>query len=193
MLDKLEGRLKWERTPQGGMVVSIPVRRGPSTIGYAVLVLVWVSIASIHYWHLFTVPKLDAEQQIYEVIAVTLYILGFLFFVVYLAWTVTGETILTLDPSEMKIQVKVLGIDIRSETYRTRDVHSFNFVRPKAFWALRADTDPSSSRIRFTVGGKYHYFGRGVSESEAFALVERMVDVHRFPGSGEQYWGAVSK
>ena len=169
------------------------MRRGASTAGYAALILLWLTIASIHYWHLFSGPHFDSPDEIYQLIAIAIYVVGFVIFLIWLAWTSTGETVVTVDPNQMVIQKRALGIEVASETYRTVDVHSFNFVRPKPFWALRADTDPSSSRIRFTVSGKYHYFARGVSEAEAFALVERMVEVHRFPGSGEQYWGAVAK
>lgn len=191
-MDKLEGRVKWERTP-GGILIVVPVRRGASTAGYAALVLIWLTIASVHYWHLFNNPRLDGTAETYILIAIVIYIVGFLIFLGWLAWTATGETVLVLDQNDMKLQNRALGIEISSRTFRTMDVHSFNYVRPKQFWALRADTDPSSSRIRFTAGGKYHYFARGVTEAEAFALVERMVEVHRFPGSGEQYWGAVAK
>jgi hypothetical protein len=192
MLETLEGRLKWERTP-GGILVTIPVRRGPSTAGYALLVLLWLTIASIHYWHLFSQPQLNNPNVIFQLIAIALYVLGFLFFLGWLVWTATGETLLSLDAGQMTIQQKVLGIELNSRSFNTRDVHSFNYIRPKPFWALRSDTDPSSSRIRFSVLGKYHYFARGISEAEAYALVEHMLDVYRFPGSGEQYWGAVAR
>jgi len=192
MVETLEGRLKWERTP-GGIHVSIPVRRGPTTAGYVVLVIIWLTIASVHYWHLFSSPSIDSPRLMLQVIAVGIYVIGFFIFLGWVAWTVTGETVLDLDSNQMRIQLRALGIDLSSRSFPTREVHSFNYVRPRQFWALRADTDPSTSRIRFTVKGKYHYFARGVSQSEAFALVERMVEIHRFPGSGEQYWGAVAK
>jgi len=79
MQDTLEGRLKWERTP-GGIFVSIPVRRGASTAGYALLVLLWLTIASVHYWHLFTNPRLDSPRVLFQLIAIGIYVLGFFFF-----------------------------------------------------------------------------------------------------------------
>lgn len=192
MQETLTGRLKWERTSTG-IQISVPVRRGATTVGYVFLVLIWITIASVHYWHLFTQPRGDSPEAIYQFIAILLYVVGFFLFLGWLAWITTGETLVILDPGEMKIQRRVLGIEVSSRTFQNHEVHSFNFVRPKPFWALRTDTDPSSSRIRFIVAGKYHYFARGVSEAEAFALVERMVEIYRFPGSGEQYWGAVAK
>jgi hypothetical protein len=192
MQETLAGRLKWERIP-GGIQISIPVRRGASTIGYVGLVVVWLTIASIHYWHLFSQQRTDDPAAMYELIAVGIYVVGFFFFLGWMAWVVTGETLLLLDEGRMTIQQRVMGIDISTQSYNNHEVHSFTYVRPKPFWALRADTDPSSSRIRFSVAGKYHFFARGISESEAYALVERMVEIYRFPGSGEQYWGAVTK
>src|SRR5579863_4265615 len=78
MQETLEGRLKWERTP-GGILVSIPVRRGASTVGYVLLVLIWITIASVHYWHLFTQPRLDSPEAMYQLIAIGIYVLGFFF------------------------------------------------------------------------------------------------------------------
>lgn len=192
MLETLSGRLKWERTP-GGVMISIPVRRGASTIGYAALVVVWLTIASVHYWHLFTQPRMDSPDAIYQLIAIAIYVVGFFFFLGWIAWATTGETVMLLDEGRMTLQQRVLGIEIATRTFNNHEVHSFSYIRPKSFWAMRADTDPSSSRIRFSAGGKHHFFAKGISESEAFALVERMVEIYRFPGSGEQYWGAVAK
>src|SRR5580698_545519 len=118
MLETLEGRLKWERIP-GGIQISIPVRRGTSTAGYALLVLIWLTIASIHYWHLFTQPRLDSPDAIYQLMAVCLYVVGFIFFLGWLAWTSTGETLLSIDSNDMKIQHKAMGIELSSHSYRT--------------------------------------------------------------------------
>jgi hypothetical protein len=192
MLETLEGRIKWEHTP-AGLFVTIPVRRGATTVGYAGLVLVWLTIASIHYWHMMKEPGPESPEFMFQVIAVSIYAFGFFFFLAWLAWTLTGETVVMLDESELKIQKRAVGIELTSQSFRTHEVHSFNFIRPRPFWALRADTDPNSSKVRFTVAGKYHYFASGISEAEATALVEKMVTVYHFPGTGEQYWGAVTK
>ena len=192
MLETLSGRLKWDRMP-GGVLFSIPVRRGASTVGYAALVLVWFTIASIHYWHLFSRPRLEGREVVYEFIAVILYVIGFFFFLGWIAYVYTGETVLMLDEGRMTIQLRVLGIEISSRVFQNHEIHNFLYIRPKSFWALRSDTDPSSSRIRFTAHGAYHFFGRGITEAEAFALVERMIEIYHFPGSGEQYWGAVAR
>jgi hypothetical protein len=157
MLETLEGRLKWDRT-QGGILITIPVRRGASTVGYVALVIVWLTIASIHYWHLFS--SANGPDAIYELIAVAIYVVGFFLFLGWMAWVATGETVMILDGSRMTLQKRVLGIEVSSQSFNNHDIHSFLYIRPKAFWALRADTDPSSSRIRFTVAGKHYFFGR---------------------------------
>jgi hypothetical protein len=192
MLEQLEGRLKWERTADG-IFVSIPVRRGASTIGYAMLVLVWITIASVHYWHLFSQPRGDAPNMTLQLIAIGLYVFGFFVFIAWGLWAVTGETVLILDSSEMKIQQRILGIDFSTRKYRTNEAWNFRFVKPVRFWALRADTDPGTSKIQFNSPKGAQSFGKGIAESEAKALIERMVEVYRFHRSGDSYHGAFSQ
>jgi hypothetical protein len=192
MLEPLEGRLKWERT-ENGIFVSIPVRRGASTFGYSVLVLIWLTIASVHYWHLLSQPRGDAPNITLQLIAVSLYVFGLFIFICWGLWAVTGETVVILSPAEMKIQQRVLGIEVSTRKYRTNEAWNFRFVRPTRFWALRADTDPSSSKIQFNSPRGPQNFAKGIAESEARALIERMVEVYRFQRSGDSYHGALTK
>lgn len=192
MLETLEGRLKWERTAQG-ILVSVPVRRGPSLAGYALLVVVWLTIASIHYWHLFSSPTADTPERTLQFAAIAIYVFGFFLFLAWLLWTATGETMVMLDSEELRIQRRVIGIDVSTSTYRTSDIRNVRFVRPTPFWALRSDTDPSTSKIQFVTTRGFHSFAKGIGESEAAALIERMVEIYRFPRSGESYYGAVAK
>lgn len=192
MQEQLEGRLKWERSPTG-MVVSIPVRRGPSTAGYALLVLIWLAIASVHYWHLLSSNRPDNADYTMELIAIGIYVFGFLLFLGWLAWSVTGESVLILDSDELKIQKRALGIDVATRKFRTSDIRNIRFVRPRQFWALRSDTDPSTSKIQFVTSTGFQSFAKGIAESEAAALIERMSEIYRFPRGGETYYGAIAK
>jgi hypothetical protein len=190
MREMLEGRLEWERTPEG-ILVSIPVRRGPSTAGYALLVIVWLTIASVHYWHLLSGNHIDSSQYTLELAAIAIYVFGFFFFLGWLAWTVTGETLVMLDHNELKVQKRALGIEVATRTYRNSDIRNIRFIRPKQFWALRADTDPSTSKVQFVTTHGFHVFGKGIGETEAIALIERMMEIYPFPRSGERYYNAV--
>jgi hypothetical protein len=190
MQEMLEGRLEWERAP-GRILVSIPVRRGPSTAGYALLIVVWLTVASIHYWHLLSSNRLDSSQYKFEVVAVAIYVFGFFFFLGWLAWTVTGETHVILDASRLTVQKRALGIELSTQTHQNGDIRNIRFVRPKQFWALRADTDPSTSKIQFVTDHGFHSFGKGIGESEASVLIERMMEIYPFPKSGERYYNAV--
>jgi hypothetical protein len=190
MQEILEGRLEWERTP-GRIAVSIPVRRGPSTAGYAFLIVVWLTIASVHYWRLLSGNHLDSSQYTFELVAVAIYVFGFFFFLGWLAWTVTGETVVTLDAGELTIQKRALGIEISTQTHQNTDIRNIRFVRAKQFWALRADTDPSTSKIQFVTNHGFHTFGKGIGETEAAVLIERMIELYPFPKSGERYYNAV--
>jgi hypothetical protein len=189
MQETLEGRLKWERTPQG-IFVSIPIRRGPSTAGYALLILIWLAIASVHYWHMLSSQHADSSQYQLEMAAIAIYVFGFFLFVGWLAWTTTGETVVLLDGNELKIQKRALGIELATRRHRNSDIRNIRFVRPKQFWALRSDTDPSTSKIQFVTAHGFDSFAKGIGESEAAALIERMMEIYPFPKSGETYRSA---
>jgi hypothetical protein len=189
MEEILEGRLECEHTP-GRIVVSIPVRRGPSAFGYALLVIVWLTIASIHYYHLLSGNHIDSTQYTLELAAVAIYVFGFFIFLGWLAWVGTGETVVTLDVAEFRIQKRALGIELSTHKFLNRDIRNIRYVKPKKFWALRADTDPSTSKIQFVTTNGFHTFGRGIGEAEATALIEAMMEIFPFPKSGERYYSA---
>jgi hypothetical protein len=99
----------------------------------------------------------------------------------WVLWGLTGETILTLNPAELKIQRLVLGIEWDTRTFASNDVSDLRYIHPTNRWAFRDDADPNSSKIRFQAKGKTHGFAWGVTEREASALIDRMLAVYRVP------------
>jgi hypothetical protein len=181
MLEMLEGRLKYKRTPEG-ICVAIPPRNGTFTILYGPLVGTFLLVAAIYYWRELMAPHPEDTEYTLQLVAIGIYALGFCFAVCWLIWTFTNETVLILDAAEMKIQRRVLGIELATRSFPTRQIRNFRFVPPTRSWASQDTDDPKSSRIQFQVGNAAHTFAEGVSELETDALFALMQSVYRFPG-----------
>ncbi len=181
MLEELAGRLNWERTSRG-ILIAIPGRRNAMVALYAPLVVIWLAFASIHYSHLLGPDRATGSEFTFQLIAIAIYAVGFCFFVCWLAWALTGDTIVTLDPDEIKIQRRVIGIDVSTLSFPTRDVSKLKYIAHTRSWGDQDVVDPRSSKIQFEAGGKVHTMAWGVTESEATAAIEQMYTISRFPG-----------
>jgi hypothetical protein len=88
---------------------------------------------------------------------------------------------LSMDQTNIKIQNRVLGIEIMTKTFPLVDAHAFRFIPPGGYASGSKVVDPRTSKIQFKVGPKQYTFARGVTELEAFVLMERMHDFYKFP------------
>jgi hypothetical protein len=180
MLDKLSGRLKWRYTDTG-IFVEIPSRRGGMTYLYGPVVGIWLIAAAIRYRHLLSAHPVENTGLILQLIAIGIYAFGFVFALCWLLWTFTNDTTLTIDPIDMKIQRRVLGHEVASRTFRTRDVHGLRFVAPRGSFASEPEIDLKTSRIQFQTLNATHVLAVGVTESESLALLTSMHRIHKFP------------
>ena len=179
MPETLAGRLTREETPRGTHVL-IPARRSAITAFCSPLVVIWAIIAAIHYWHLLAMPHPEDSQFTLQLIAIGIYIAGSVFFVGWLSWIFTGETILTLSSDEIKVQHRVFGITIDSQRISPDDIRSLRYTPPVDSWPFKTYTDPSTSSIRFRVGQRSYRLAKGITEAEAFALLLEMHKVYHF-------------
>jgi hypothetical protein len=180
MLEPLAGRLKWEKTIQG-IRVAIPVSRNTFALLYGPLVLAWIVIASIHYWHVLMVPHPDDDQFTLQMIAMLVYAIGICFFLIWLAFTFTGETVLFLDSAELNLQRRVLGIEVASRSFPAGQVKQLIYISPHRMAVSRSIIDPNSSKIQFRTGNGMHSFAKGITESEARALIQAMIKANKLP------------
>jgi hypothetical protein len=180
MLDTLSGRLKWRYT-DAGIYVEIPSRRGGMTYLYGPVVGIWLIAAAIHFRHLLGVHHVHKIGAILQMIAIGIYVFGFVFAVCWLLWTFTNDTTLTIDPMEMKIQRRVMGREMATRTFRTRDVHGLRFIAPTGSFASEPEIDPKTSRIQFQTLNATHVLAVGVTEKEALSLLTAMHRIHKFP------------
>jgi hypothetical protein len=106
---------------------------------------------------------------------------SFCIFLAWAAWAFTSESMLTLDETTIKIQNRVLGIEVMTNTFPTADAHAFRFIPPGGYSRSKNIADPRTSKIQFKVGSKTYTFGKGLTELEAFVLMERMQEIYKFP------------
>jgi hypothetical protein len=181
MLEELGGRLSWEQKP-GGIVVHIPSRRGSLFMLFGPVVGVWLMLAAARYS--FAVgpnssPE-DAESALIWLI-ISGFGVSFCILLAWAAWAFTSESMLTLDETTMKIQNRVLGIEITTNSFPTAEANNFRFIPPGGYSRGKNMADPRTSKIQFKVGSKTYAFARGVTQPEAFVLMERMRETYNFP------------
>jgi hypothetical protein len=182
MFEKLEGRVMIEKTGHG-LRISIPVRRGPFAAIYGPLVAIWLGLATIRYWHLLAGPHPEDLNFNLQMIAIGIYVFGFIYFVCWLAWTMTGENVVILNPPEVKIESRVFGVPLASRTFQASQIHRIRFIPHKKVATQRSVINPNSSCIRFEVDKRSESFAKGVTEDEARALIDKMLLIYEFPRS----------
>jgi hypothetical protein len=181
MLEPLAGRLKWERTPVG-IQVAIPARRGSGAAVYGPLIGVWLIIAAVHYWSLVGGNAEEGESTLH-VVAILGYVVGFVFLICWVLWAFTSETVVTVDAGEVRIQRRIVGIDLFTRSFPTSQVEQIRYVAPTHAMTNQSITDPNSSKVEFHAQGRVHYFAQGVTEAEARAMIVQMLEVYTFPRS----------
>jgi hypothetical protein len=182
MRDKLAGRLTWEQMPEG-IRVEIPARPGAWAYLFSPLIVLWLVLAAIRYWHLMGQPHAEDTEFKLQMISMGIYALGFCIFVFWLAFTFTADTVLILDKTEMKLQRRVLGVELSSRSFPTNQVYQVHYIAPQRPEKRRSVVDPNTSKIRFEVDEGTHSFARGITETEACALILLMLTVYKFPHS----------
>jgi hypothetical protein len=91
-------------------------------------------------------------------------------------WSFFGQTILTLDSTALNVTQVLAGINLRSRSVPTNDVRNLRY-RP----VDRRGWKGMSGVICFESGERTHKFASGISDAEAFALIDKMLEVYSFP------------
>lgn len=175
MLEKLNGKLMWERTPQGGIRVEIPARLDWAVVAMGAAITLWALL-------FMGITPLRMITQDTPGIAAWFFALVFLALacaaVGLLVWNFKGRTTLTLDPSEMKLVRSVLGFEWSTRVFPTREVRNLRYL-PSSGYKLGRTHIPSV--FCFEANDRTHTFASGLTNIEAFALIDRMLDVYAFP------------
>ena len=165
------------------MRARIPVRPGPLRVIYGSLITIWLLLAGVREWLVWKAPHENQHEFMLQMIALAIYIVGFLYLLWWLARTFTGETLLTLTPSYMRIQHLILGIELSVKSFPTHQIDRVVYAPPDKFANNQPFFDPGSSRIQFRAENITYSFGKGILQTEAKALIEQMLKIYAFPRS----------
>jgi hypothetical protein len=170
MLETLAGRLKWERMGDGIRVV-IPARTDwlSAMSGIWLWMLPSYAVWGIEYFIHLSRPVSVALNEISFGSCVCLVILWF-------TWVFTLKQVLTLNPVEMTTQARFLGIGLKKRTVATSRLRNLRFVPSE--YGLTID---GMNRIKIDRDFKTRNFPSGITKQEADTLIEKMMEVYKFP------------
>ena len=180
MYETLEGRITFEKADHE-IRIAIPVRRGPFAAIYGPLIAIWLVLATVRYWNLLAGPHPEDTNFALQQVAIGIYVVGFLYFVCWLAWTLTGKTVVTLAPPDVKIESSVFGVALTTRTFHTNQINRMRFIPHTRVITQQSVLNPNSSRIRFEANNRSESFAKGVIEDEARALIDKLPQVYEFP------------
>jgi len=163
----------------GGIRVEIPAHFSWLTAPAVIFMAAWTAIPTAWLYR----TDLGSEETLFRfaLIYAALGAVGFCVAAGWAVWTLTGRTVVSLDLSELKIQRSVAGIALDTGTFANSDVSSIRWIPPTLIWAFRTDTDPGTTKMQFAAKGKTIRFACGITEREACALIDGMLEVYKFP------------
>ena len=174
MLQNLAGRMTWEPVG-GGIQVEIPAQRNWTILFFAAWLAMWTY---------------GGRQAILQVLAsaasksmnwfLVFWLVGWLFgecFVIAaILWALGGSTTLTLDNSTLSVARQLFGLRVNGFSCMTSNVRNLRFSP-----AARRGRYSSQSAIKFETDDKTRSIASGISDAEAFALIDKMLGVYKFP------------
>src|ERR1035438_3608834 len=123
MLETLAGRLKWERTGTG-IRVEIPARLDWSVLFYVVWLVLW----SMGGWHVMIETFYRHDQSMFNLFWLMGWAFGECYVTAFTIWSLTGRTTLELDPCQLEITRRIVGIQIGKRTFSNTDVRNLRFI-----------------------------------------------------------------
>ena len=117
--------------------------------------------------------NIDSNVQLFWLVlcaAVALRIIAAIF------WSLAGKTILILDRNQLQIASQIMGLQFNKQTYTNADVRGLRFV-PSTTRALTS----RPSGIWFIENNKLRQIDLSITETEAVALIDKMLQIYKFP------------
>jgi hypothetical protein len=172
MRETLAGRLTWEPTGEG-IRVEIPARRSWTIVIHVVWLILWcgagwLAFTRIHESH-------NAATNI-PLIWIVGWAVGVLFMTLSILWSLSGTIVLELDSYQLRITRQMMGLQLGARSYANADVRNMRFV-PNM---IRGRSN-LPSHISFEEKGRTRSFASAVAETEAVALIGKMMEVYKFP------------
>lgn len=171
MLETLAGRLKWEQTGQG-IRVEIPARLDWTTLFF----IAWLAMWSLAGWHIIMQTFTKHDAPVFNMLWLVGWAAAECFVIASIIWSLAGHTTLILDAYVLEITRRIAGIQLDTRSFATSNVHNLRYM-PAGNRGRRS----YGSQICFEADCKTRKFASKVEDAEAFALIDRMLDVYNFP------------
>jgi hypothetical protein len=171
-MEKLADRLSWERGANGILVV-IPARRDWTVLFFAAWLVGWTIGGKAAFHETFAA---NGQIQLFMLAWLVGWVFGECFATAAVLWALGGRTILRLDPTRLEIERNLFGVRLSSRSAATGEIRNLRFSPriARGRWS-------KASEIRFESADKTLGFGSGISDAEAFALIDKMLEVYPFP------------
>jgi hypothetical protein len=174
IFETLAGRIRYERT-SSGIRVEIPTRKDLSAI---------LAVSVIEIWALrglFLIPErffINGQPSTGQWAALGGFLSVGALGMIWLLWNLVGKSRLDLDSVELKIVRRFMGFKLDTRSFRTREIRNMRYLPYSEFRVFKGFIP---GVFCFEAEGKTHRFGSGVTDIEAFALIDEMLAIYEFP------------
>ena len=171
MLEPLAGRLTWEQTGQG-IRVEIPAQLNSSIVVRVLWLIVWCGAG----WLFLSRTHGGHIHSHVQLVWLVSWAVGVILVTYSIFWSLAGKTTLTLDRNQLQIVSQLMGFQTSVHTYSNADIRNLRFIPAM----MRAQTSRPSG-IWFEEKGKLRRFASALTATEASALIDKMLQVYKFP------------
>lgn len=174
LFETLAGRIRYERRGSG-IRVEIPTRKDWTSI---------IAVSAIEIWSLrgLALAPQGLLQNDWQPALQWTALFGFFGIAalsfIWLAWTFVGKSRLDFGPIELKIVRQIAGVKLDTRAFRTCEVRNLRYLPYSEFRIFKGFIP---GVFCFEAEGKTHRFGSGVTDIEAFALIDEMLEIYEFP------------
>jgi hypothetical protein len=172
MREKLAGRLTYEPTGEG-IRVNIPARRSWTIVIHFLWLLLWLGAGWLAWTRIHQIHHAAANIPLIWLVG---WAVGLVFMTASILWSLTGRSTLVLNSYQLQISRQMIGLQLGTRSYANADVRNLRFI-PNM---IRGRSN-LPSHISFEEKGKTRSFAWAVSETEAMALIDKMMEVYKFP------------
>jgi hypothetical protein len=169
-VEKLAGKLRWERTANGIRVLI------PGWMGWHVPFLIpWMAGWT---WGGMEAYKAFAKTgNSFLTLWLLMWAVGEIIVGWCIVWSFLGRVVLTLDPANLNLDYLLAGFHIFTREFPTNEMKNLRYR------ARGRGRSQNMSSIAFEYFGKTCCFAAAITDSEAIALIDKMLDVYPFPKS----------
>jgi len=171
MLEKLAGRMTWERSGLG-IRVDIPAKSGWSLL----FMLVWLAFWGFGGWQILKKTLASTDFSVFNLVWLAFWAFALVYAAVVILWMVAGKTTLALDSGTLDITRSIAGVMYSRRSFRTGEVRNLRYQPESGSGRGRKD-----SALCFEADDKTIRFASGVTDAEALALIDKMLQTYSFP------------